>query len=338
MKNVPRVTIGVPTYNRLSYVRCAVKSALRQSYPNIQVVVSDNCSQVGTAEYLESIQDERILFVRQSRNLGMVGNWDACLQRAGGEFFLLLSDDDYLEERAIEKLVAAFVNSADIDRVGFAYCRIWEVNDRGERLRITPKAVPMEKASDFALQFFLRNRVLHPCSVLLRTEDLRQIGGYSHSSLVLAADAMAWSKVLQKRGLAVGLDEPLANYRIHASNTTSSHRVQIWQGEIRKLADAWLDAFEDGPKDMLRSLHYATRNYEAWVIAAIINQAAGCLEERFRAIRNYYRCRGSFVGASGKLNAVLGIMKLLVPEVFKRPMRKFLLSRAMPPAAMPMAR
>src|SRR5215475_5239963 len=115
MQSLPKVTIAIPTYNRLAYVRQAIASALAQTYPNIQVVVSDNCSSDGTADYVKSIECPQLLFVRQATNLGMVGNWDACLKHAEGEFFLLLSDDDYLEERATEKLVAALVDSADVE-------------------------------------------------------------------------------------------------------------------------------------------------------------------------------------------------------------------------------
>ena len=333
MNNGPKVTIAIPTYNRLSFLRCAVDSALRQSYVNLQVVVSDNCSEDGTADYVESIQNHRLLFVRQSTNLGMVGNWDACLHHAEGEFFLLLSDDDYMEERAIEKLVAASGNSADAGRIAFAYCRIWEVNEKGEKLRVTPRPLPREEAKDFALEFFLRKRVLHPCSILFRTDDLRQLGGYSQASLALVADAMAWSKILRRRGLVVGVDEALVNYRVHGFNTTNSYRVKVWQTEIRRLAAFWLDAFEDSPKNLKRNFRDATRSYEAWVIAAIINQAAGSWAGKLRAIQNYYRCRSSFAGVSGTLNFLIGIAKLLLPEVFKRPMRKFLLSRKMPAAA-----
>ena len=46
----------------------------------------------------------RLVFLKQAENLGMIGNFNACLKAARGELFLMLSDDDFLEQRAIEQL------------------------------------------------------------------------------------------------------------------------------------------------------------------------------------------------------------------------------------------
>lgn len=327
MKQTPRVTVAIPTYNRLTYLRHALRSALSQTYANLQVVVSDNYSNDGTAAYVSSISDDRLLFLRQERNLDMAGNWNVCLWQATGEFFLLLSDDDYLEANAVEKLVEGFTSSEHPENVAVAYSRIWEVNQDNERLSITPAPLPLQEAKDFALQFFLRKRVLHPCSTLFRTSDLRQIGGYSQGKVQLAVDAIAWSRVLLQRGTIAGVAEPLTNYRIHQANLTSSQRIHVWQHDIRALAQLWSLAFQDSPAELRQQLRNAARQYESWVIAAIINQSAHSWSGRFRAMANYYRCRDSFGGLSGKSDMIAGIVKLLLPEAIKRRLRKVILSR-----------
>lgn len=327
MHQLSTVTIAIPTYNRVTYLRQAIQSALSQTYSPIQVIVSDNCSQDGTAEYVSRIRDERLLILRQEKNLGMAGNWNACLEKAVGEYFLLLSDDDYLEEKAIERLVEAVAHAEQPDRVGLAYCRMWEVNQDGRKLRISAMVPPCEEGKEFALEYFLRKRELHPCATLFRTADLRQIGGYSQGSVSLAMDAIVWSRILLKRGLIVGVAEPLANYRVHRTNAASSSRIELWQSEIGLFRNLWSEAFRDSPANVRRRFHRAARNYEGWVIAAFINQGAASWSARIRAMGTYYDCRKSFVGLSGKINVLVGLAKLLVPETIKRPIRSFLLSR-----------
>ena len=337
MTRPPQVTIAIPTFNRLSYLRQALDSALSQTYSNVQIVVSDNCSADGTADFVSSISDQRLVFLKQEHNLGMAGNWNACLERATGEFFLLLSDDDYLEASAIEKLALAFTSSEHPEQVAVACCRIWEVNQQGEKISITPAPLPCEEARDFALQFFLRKRVLHPCSALFRTNDLRQIGGYSQGNVQVAVDAMAWSRILLQRGMIAGVAEPLTNYRVHQANVTSTQRIQVWQKDIRALAQLWSEAFHGSPAELRQRLHKTARQYEGWVVAAIINQSAHSWAGRFRAIANYHRCRDTFAGLAGKADLLAGIAKLLAPEIIKRPLRKVLLSQqtVIPPALTP---
>jgi len=333
MPQLPTVTIAIPTYNRLAYLRQAIQSALGQSYPELEVIVSDNCSDDGTVEAVASIRDQRLVFLRQKKNLGMVGNWNACLERATGEFFLLLSDDDYLEESAIEKLVQPMMTGAEPDRVGVSYCRTWEVDPDGRQRSIDPIPPACEQAREFAMQYFLRNRKMHSCSTMFRTGDLKQIGGYTQGSVMLPIDAMVWSRILLLRGVIAGVADPLASYRVHPGRTTSSSRMEVWQKDIRALAEVWSGVFQDSPAKVRKRFHHAARDYESWEMAATINQSAGSWRGGMRAMGSYWSCRTSFAGAGGKINCLGGIAKLLAPEVLKRPVRGLLLSRQKPELA-----
>jgi hypothetical protein len=117
--------------------------------------------------------------------------------------------------------------------------------------------------------------------------------------------------------------EPLASYRIHPARTTSSSRMQIWQDDIRALVAVWLEAFQGSPAAERRRFESAARHYESWEIAATINASAGSLRGRRRALGTYWACRTSFVGIIGIWNLAGGIVKLLVPEALKRPIRNF---------------
>src|SRR5262245_21257268 len=66
------VTIGLPVYNGLPHLEVAVNSLLRQDYPNIELLISDNASTDGTGEYCGQLAeaDPRVRIVRNECNIG----------------------------------------------------------------------------------------------------------------------------------------------------------------------------------------------------------------------------------------------------------------------------
>ncbi|PMB10264.1 glycosyl transferase, partial [Fischerella thermalis CCMEE 5328] len=66
----PLVSIITPTYNRPDYLKQALKSAISQTYQNIEIIVSDNCSPENPQAIVESFNDPRIRFSRNETNLG----------------------------------------------------------------------------------------------------------------------------------------------------------------------------------------------------------------------------------------------------------------------------
>ena len=61
--NNPKVSIGIPTYNRSSYLKTAIDSALCQTYNNLEIIVSNNGSNDDTIEVLSNYTDERLTVV-----------------------------------------------------------------------------------------------------------------------------------------------------------------------------------------------------------------------------------------------------------------------------------
>jgi len=103
------VSILIPTYNRASFLKRAIESALKQSYWNIEIVISDNCSTDNTKEIVSRFNDNRIIYFRNEKNFGPILNWRLSLERAKGDLCVILCDDDYfLDDHYIEKAVKLF--------------------------------------------------------------------------------------------------------------------------------------------------------------------------------------------------------------------------------------
>lgn len=72
---LPKISVTIPTYNRKKMLKRAIDSVLAQDYKNIEVIVSDNASTDGTDTLMqEYANDSRIIYIRNSENIGPVKN------------------------------------------------------------------------------------------------------------------------------------------------------------------------------------------------------------------------------------------------------------------------
>ena len=90
------VTIGVPVYNAEATIRSVLVSLVKQSYSNIEILISDNCSTDRTIDICKEFQsvDPRISIYQQEENVGLLRNFSFLLDKAKGQFFMWTAADD----------------------------------------------------------------------------------------------------------------------------------------------------------------------------------------------------------------------------------------------------
>jgi glycosyltransferase involved in cell wall biosynthesis len=96
--DLPLVSIIITSYNRAGLISKAVESALSQDYPNLEIIISDNCSTDGSDTVIRKyINDPRVKYNRNAENIGMVNNFrKATYDLSKGEYLTYISSDDYL--------------------------------------------------------------------------------------------------------------------------------------------------------------------------------------------------------------------------------------------------
>lgn len=112
MKNLyPLVSIGFLSHNRNELVGNAIESLLAQSYPNIEIIISDDESVDNSAGVCKKYAHKykNIYFYQQKKNLGIPGNSRFLLQRAKGQFFMWASNDDTWHKSYISELVQLLI-------------------------------------------------------------------------------------------------------------------------------------------------------------------------------------------------------------------------------------
>jgi glycosyltransferase involved in cell wall biosynthesis len=91
-----KFSVLLPTRNRLDLLRYAVESVRLQEYPDWEIIISDNASTEDVSSFAASYADKRIRYYRTERLLPVTENWNAALERATGDYLIMLGDDDGL--------------------------------------------------------------------------------------------------------------------------------------------------------------------------------------------------------------------------------------------------
>jgi glycosyltransferase involved in cell wall biosynthesis len=177
----PRISVLIPTYNRAAMLAEAVDSALAQSWPNLEIIVSDNASTDGTAEVMARYRGEpRLRYHRNPANLGAVGNFrQAIRDLATGDFFVLLSDDDCLLDSDYLAKAARIIQ--DHPKVVMVYGEGYLLDmHTGQR---TELRLPFREVEPGTRVFASRNRI-HP-------QDFTMCNVLFHRILTMELDAFS---------------------------------------------------------------------------------------------------------------------------------------------------
>lgn len=244
----PYVTIAIPTYNRAALLKGCIASALAQTYPHFEVLVSNNASPDDTAQTLDEFSDPRLRVITQETNIGLLPNWNACLANARGEYIILVSDDDRIMPSLLDRCVALIdqypqlpivITLSNLHAASLGQTRPPRVSrtlDTGIRDGTT------------ILNAFLTDQItVNVCGVVMRTALLRERGGIP-LDLPHTADVAAWAPLLLlgKAGL---INEACATYTYHDDSETARLGVEQLLHDGRKVADLIAQTAESSVQD-----------------------------------------------------------------------------------------
>ena len=240
-----RVTVGIPTYNRAAFAERAALSVLAQTYPDLELVVSDDpFPGDDSADRIERLNPngKQLRVVRQSDRLGLQGNFDACLRLATGEYFLLLGDDDVLHPEAIAELLRGFTHPpapATPADVGMVWCPSNIVDAAGTLLWPTPPGPPLEAPERFLIALWRGNRGHRLSAALFRTQEGIDAGGFQKRFGDLC-DTGIWGPAILAHRYVVCVPRPLVDYTNHTGSTTSASSTETWRGYANAVHDSLL--------------------------------------------------------------------------------------------------
>jgi Glycosyl transferase family 2 len=207
------VAVVIPTRDRWPLVRVALASALAQSDVDVHAIVVDDGSTDQTVEELRALQDERVQVLRHDRSRGVSAARNLGLDHVEAPWVAFLDDDDVWAPRYLATMLEA-VHSAECDsgRVALVYSGHLTV-DRHRKLSGVSQAPPVASVRDGMDRF---NYVGCPSRVVLRTDAVREVGGFD-TRLAVIADWDLWARIVGTHG-CVCCPELLVGYMLHAGN------------------------------------------------------------------------------------------------------------------------
>ena len=237
---LPLVSITIPSY-RPRFFEAALQSALRQTYPNTEIVICDDCPDDGIARILDkySASHPRLRYFRNSERLNRQ-NLVKCADVAQGEFIKFLNDDDLLAPNCIERMIECFKTLPDITLVTSKRTRI---DESGRILPEIFETLPVVREDAIiegltlgaALLSSFRNFVGEPTTAMFRKADVAHLKpdylAVDNHMVYGINDIAVWTN-LAIQGNAVYLVEPLSQFRIHSSQSQAELRDEVFAGAV----------------------------------------------------------------------------------------------------------
>lgn len=283
--NTPLLSIIIPSYNHEKYIAEAIRSVLKQTYTNWELIIVDDGSKDNSVTIIKGFENERIKLIQQE-NSGAHNAINRGLEASQGEYLAILNSDDYFSPQRFAIMIHYMEEHHEI---GFACSYIQVVDDNGKKLGVKEGWKNMEPwllehpelsfcgTEDFKTNLLISNFTSTTSNFLFRRNIYEKIGGMKNLRFVhdwdfaLRAAAITKCKIFEK---------PLMNYRIHQTNTISSNRkwmlfeiIWIWAVHLQAFYIQLSFNEQDGYSGIIKlveSLNLQKNDKLFWILKTFI--------------------------------------------------------------------
>jgi glycosyltransferase involved in cell wall biosynthesis len=224
-----RITIAIPVYNRYFYFEEAINSVLAQNVEANIIVVDNNSDHNKFEKFINELKNPSVKYFKNKSNVGMVENWNMCIENCETEWLSILHDDDWISPDYVQEISKMIVNFPE-KKLFSVRCvcdnKIVQSNFASSKL---PKYYKVKKSA-----LFYRNLSPFP-GICIKLSFAKKIGSFNQT-LFPSADYDYWIRCLFFDTI-IHNDLPLAFYRISEDQTTTLVRREIIDRtfEIRKI-------------------------------------------------------------------------------------------------------
>ncbi|OOE91663.1 hypothetical protein BZG76_09725 [Salinivibrio sp. AR647] len=222
--NIPLVSVVITTYNRLELLERAIDSVLKQDYPHLEIIVSDDCSDVDVMALVERKKKYTSIPIHYRRN---DSNQGACYSRnegikmSSGFFVAGLDDDDEFTSDRISYLVSHYN-----PKYSLVTSNTLVVSKQGIKSLFSKKNKREVYYKDFLWENMIGTQVLTERSRFL------DIGGFD-TNLTSAQDADMWIRLIKEYGPALRLGQE--KYILHTEH--EENRISVSENKLKGLSD-----------------------------------------------------------------------------------------------------
>jgi len=229
MKELPLVSVFLPTYNQQEFIADSIDSVLNQDYENLEIVIGDDCSTDNTWQIVQEYQrkfPEKIKAFRNHKNLGITGNCNEVLKRCTGKYVVYTAGDDLFLPGKISAQVAVMEKDPNVvlcyhdievfQSSNNTTLRYWNHGPSSSKPITGPAIKVAEKLIENGTAFMAALSVMaRRCAIPLTGYDVR---------VPVASDWLMWIEISANGGpesKVQFINRVLARYRMHGANATS---------------------------------------------------------------------------------------------------------------------
>lgn len=216
---MPLVSVIIPTLERPEFLQAALRSVLRQTVPDFEVLIVDDGSATAILPLLDALNDGRIRYFRHESNRGEAAARNTGILHARGAYVAFLDDDDEWLPDKLRLQLDLF--SRQPDTVGCVYGGYVAIRARdGEVLW---RRVPT-KRGDLSRDLVRSNLLGAPLTVMLRRECVERVGLFDED-IAFGVDYDLWIRVAREFRFDF-VPEIVARYTVHPGQLSNDAVVR----------------------------------------------------------------------------------------------------------------
>lgn len=243
------VSVIIPVYKAEDFVAKTIRSVLRQTYQELEVIIVDDGSPDRSIDVCRQFEDPRIKIVQQA-NRGLAGARNTGIRNSTGDYVALIDADDLWTIDKIEKHVEHLETSSEIG-VSFSYSELIDENDKSTGLKQIPT-----KIKDITPPYILRrNPIGNGSTPVFRREVFKDIEFkanlygteetfYFDENFKRAEDVECWLRIaVETKWGCEGIPECLTLYRVNPGGLSAS--VLLQYEYLEKIIDKYNKAYPE---------------------------------------------------------------------------------------------
>lgn len=263
----PLVTVLMPNYNGDRFINSSIQSVLNQTFTDFEFLIVEDASTDHSREIIAAYEDCRIRVIQHEQNEHICVALNNGLQQAKGKYIARIDSDDCWKVDKLEKQIAYMEEHPECG-ASFTWVNVVDEEDRTlseqESCFVKLFRVDNKTREQWISHFFFEGSCLCHPSAVMRTDVVRQLGGY-RNALVQIQDFDLWIRIVKQHDIHI-LTEPLMNYRhclqggnVSAVNFTTQRRTIY---EMYRVMGKYFDDLSDeefircfGTKFKLKDAH-----------------------------------------------------------------------------------
>jgi glycosyltransferase involved in cell wall biosynthesis len=248
---VPKVSVCIPTFNRINLLPVAIDSVLHQTYQDFELIVCDDGSVDGTPDLMSQYTDSRIKYIRHPQNIGKSNNMRSGFDTATGEYFIKFDDDDRLTPEFLARTSVILDKDPSIDFVGTDHWVINIDNVRDESItqensRRWGRMDLPEGIVDNLLEVVFVKQSFQIGATLFRRSTLQELG-FMQPNWQNCEDNDLFVRLALAGKKGYYLPELLMEYRFHAQQQGIDRAIPYLRDKVR-----YLDSYKFAPEKLER--------------------------------------------------------------------------------------